>query len=348
MMTLPVAQPTDGGRARKVSVWGLLKILMAVALAGFVISNIQPSDLGKLIGRISVPWLIVGVAALVCTTWCLTVRYWILLERQVPLPQMLGIVILQNGLTSFVASAAGLASYLVTLRGEYGISVRRGVMSLLIARWGDVLAIDAALAISSWVLWPQIAPLRAMVTVLLVGITGGLLVLCIPIILPQPTSVAIHKLVRATRLNRVDFMDRTAQRLIMELDADAGKMRRSLLPLTGYSCLIFVLMTCWVYAVVRAFALPIDIWSIAFVGALTQLMTVIPIQVFGGLGVFDVTSMYLYGLFDIAQPESALFIVSLRAILYLVNGLLLLYLPVMAWLNRKRHSADVAAAPAPK
>lgn len=347
-MTLTDAQPSDKEQLRKLSGWGLLKVLIAVALAGIVISNVQRSDLAKLIGRISVPWLIVGMAALVCTTWCLTVRYWILLERQVPLPQMLGIVILQNGLTSFVASGAGLASYLVTLRGEYGISVRRGVMSLLVARWGDVLAIDVALAISSWVLWPQIPPLHAMIIVLLVGITGGLLVLCFPLLLPQPTSVAIRKFVRATRLARVAFVDRAAHELTIQLDTDAGKMRRSFLPLTGYSCLIFLLMTCWVYAVVRAFALPIGIWPVALTGALTQLMTVIPVQVFGGLGVYDVTSMYLYGLLGIAQPESAPFIVSLRAILYFVNGLLLLYLPVMAWLDPKRHPTDVAAGPAPK
>jgi uncharacterized membrane protein YbhN (UPF0104 family) len=64
-------------------------------------------------------------------------------------------------------------------------------------------------------------------------------------------------------------------------------------------------------------------------------MGIIPIQAFGGLGVCDVMSMYLYGLFGINQPEIAAILIGSRIIFYVVYGVMLLYIPIESWLNRK-------------
>jgi len=91
---------------------------------------------------------------------------------------------------------------------------------------------------------------------------------------------------------------------------------------------------------VRAFAMPIGTWPIVFVISLTQLLAIVPIQVFGGLGVYEFTSIYLYGLFGISQSEAAALVLGIRIILSVLSLALLLYLPARAWIERR-----ITAAP---
>ena len=63
---------------------------------------------------------------------------------------------------------------------------------------------------------------------------------------------------------------------------------------------------------------------------------VVPVQVFGGLGVTDITTMYLLGLFGINQPQLAATIIGLRIIFYAANLLLLLYLPLDVLLDHAK------------
>ena len=60
--------------------------------------------------------------------------------------------------------------------------------------------------------------------------------------------------------------------------------------------------------------------------ALTQLIGFIPILVFGGLGVNDITAMYLYSLLGVRQELVAPIVIAARIYLYLLNISLLPYL----------------------
>jgi len=94
----------------------------------------------------------------------------------------------------------------------------------------------------------------------------------------------------------------------------------------------------------RLFAVSIGAWPVLFIISLIQLLSIIPIQVFGGLGVYEVTSLYLYGLFSISRPEIVPVIISSRIYLYLLNLLLLLYLPLDSRLGREEVKGGVGAA----
>jgi uncharacterized membrane protein YbhN (UPF0104 family) len=92
----------------------------------------------------------------------------------------------------------------------------------------------------------------------------------------------------------------------------------------------------WVYASLLAFSLKIDLMPAIFANSILQLMSYLPIQVFGGLGVTEISSMYLYSLFGLRQSEIIAPLLGVRLEFYLLNGLVLLYLPVQAALSRRR------------
>jgi len=75
-----------------------------------------------------------------------------------------------------------------------------------------------------------------------------------------------------------------------------------------------------------------------FVNSWIQLISWIPIQVFGGLGVMETSQVYLYGLFGIPAAQMATVSVGLRVTLYLFNLISLLYLPSQAFFRRKDFS----------
>ena len=106
-------------------------------------------------------------------------------------------------------------------------------------------------------------------------------------------------------------------------DQEIDQSKLSIGALTGYSVLTLVTMLLFAYCSLRIFDVRIDIWPVIFVVSLTQIMTLVPIQVFGGLGLYDFTYLYLYGLFGIGGPQFAAVVVGLRICFYLTNLVLL-------------------------
>jgi uncharacterized membrane protein YbhN (UPF0104 family) len=97
-------------------------------------------------------------------------------------------------------------------------------------------------------------------------------------------------------------------------------------PLTGYSVLTLGTMLFFAYCSLQIFRVRIDIWPVIFVVSLTQIMTLLPIQVLGGLGLYDISYLYLYSLFGIDKSEFAPVVVGLRIAYYLTNLLFLSFI----------------------
>ena len=58
-----------------------------------------------------------------------------------------------------------------------------------------------------------------------------------------------------------------------------------------------------------------------------------PITIFGSLGVSEVTSLYLYELFGFSQDLMSPILLAWRAVFYLMNLFVLLYLPLYALIS---------------
>ena len=327
-------------RSRRRTIWTIAKIALALALMAFVLSRTSIDDVLSVARRASVGWLVLAAVAFCGSAWFLTLRYWILIGRQIALSQLFSVVVLQNAISNFAATGLGAASYVAVLRGEHQVTVRRGIASLLLARVGDLIALFPALAASAYFAWAQIDPLHPVVIVLLAAMIVGLIMLLLIVSFRRPFAVIVHSL-------QARFGD-TSSNLVLRIlglaselaNTDPGSLYRKLGSLVAYSCLVMACSGFWVYCVVRAFAMPIGTWPIVFVISLTQLLAIVPIQVFGGLGVYEFTSIYLYGLFGIGQSEAAALVLGIRIILSVLSLALLLYLPARAWIERR-----ITAAP---
>ena len=155
------------------------------------------------------------------------------------------------------------------------------------------------------------------------------------IILRQRFVDLAGQLARSSRLDGFSFIQRGLEILQFVAEQDE-KYVFGLVQIGAICSIIYMALTMlWAYASLRAYSVDISASIVVFVNSWIQLISWLPIQVFGGLGVAETSQVYLYGLFGIPAAQMATVSVGLRVILYLFNLISLLYLPSQAFFRRK-------------
>ncbi len=330
----------DTKRSPKISaqVWNLIKILFAVVLVGFILSKTDLQQMKLLSGRILWSWLILRFVFFCLMIVFKSIQYWALLGKKIPYVRMLNIVIMQNTLSNFVTNSAGIASYLTMLHAEEGVKLSRAGITFIVTKVTDLLMMWICLLVAAVLVWAQIAQLHWLVTVLVCGIFLALAAFLIAIILRQRFVSTLRALASRLHLDRIRLVGRSLESLQSLADQDPRNIFLLLWRSAGPSLIYMSLTVALVYSGMRLFSIPIGFGPILFVTALIQLLSIVPIQVFGGLGVTEVTSMYLYTSFGISQQEIVPALIGLRLLAYLMSAAVLLYLPVGTLLSRSQGS----------
>ena len=90
------------------------------------------------------------------------------------------------------------------------------------------------------------------------------------------------------------------------------------------------------YSRVQIFHIPIDFWPIVFMVSISQFISLIPIQILGGLGTREITSLYLYGLFNIVGFDIPAALIGLRIMSYIFHLISLGFLSITPLLKRNK------------
>ncbi len=314
-------------------IWIVLKIALAIFLMGFILSQTSLDELFALLQRVSVFWFVASFFVYGGLALALARRYWILIGKEVAFSQFIRLVILQIVIGNFVATSVGILSYIGMLRGEHQVQMPQSVRSLILARVGDSMMLSFALALSSWVVWSQIVAVHGLLLFLLMGLGCALVAFLLVFIFQRHLATAVSSYLETSPINRTAAASWILKKLTVLSGQDSPTLCIFPMPVFYYSILILILMLAYYYCNIQALGAPIGIWPIVLIVSLTQLMALLPIQVFGGLGVFDITSMYLFNLFGMTPPESVAVTIGIRAILYTVNLLLLLIVLFGTWLE---------------
>lgn len=318
--------------------WDVLKILLAVVLLVYVISKTNFSQILLLRERFSWGWFWITFLLFGVMIAVKSMQYYYLLGKRLPYPRVLEIIVLQNALMNFVATAAGIASYLTILGMEKEVKLGRATVSFVLVKLGDLIAILFFLLLSSFFIGPM--PLAAMrIAIIVSALVIFLLAFFFSIIFFRNRFVGFFKVfLHWLKLDQLDI----TQRGLDYLDAMAGYDQRKIFRLITTAIilsLIYMALTmAWGYARLRMFSLVIGVETVVFVVSLLQIASWIPVYVLGGLGISETLSVYLFGIFGTNQAELAAIMISARLVFYLMNAFSLLYLPVetMVRANRKK------------
>ncbi len=321
----------------------ILKIVLALALMGFILSKTNLQAIAALRGVISWTWLLVSFVLFCSLTVVKGAQYWVLFDHLVPYPQVLRVVTLQNALTNLVSSAAGIASYLTMLHVEQNVKLRRSGTVFVITKAGDLFSMGFFLLLSTWLVWTRIGALQEWVLLLLIAICLVLLAFWTTVFLRQKFVLQLHRIMHGLRLDRVAIFERGLGTLQSVAEQEQRTVVRMFLLGLLLSMSYMTLTMAYSYSRIQTFQIPLDLWAIVFIASLMQLVSIVPIQVFGGLGVGEITLLYLYGLFGVVQVDIPAILIASRMLFYLFNLALMLYIPVDTVIGRVR-SADKSEA----
>ena len=305
-----------------------LKIALALALTGFILSKTSLHDIIALRDIISWPWLIISLVVFFAMTIVKAAQYWALFDRRFPYPQVLRVVTLQNALTNLISNAAGIASYLTMFRVEQKVKLRYSGTIFIITKAGDLFCMSFFLLLSTLWVWTRINVLRELVILILIVSCLALLAFWTAVFMRQKFILQLQKVMHWTRLDRVSILERGLNMLQSVAEQEQRTVIRMFLLGLLLSMSYMSLTMAYSYSRIQTFHIPLDLWAIIFIASLLQFVSVIPIQIFGGLGVNEVTLLYLYGLFGIVQADIPAILVASRVLFYLFNLSLLLYIPI--------------------
>jgi uncharacterized membrane protein YbhN (UPF0104 family) len=322
-----MTETTESRISRKGKVWNTIKILLAVLLIAYVISRTDLKAVRHTWQILSQSWLLLSVLCFVVMTIIKALEYRALIDPPLSFWNVLNIIVMQNAISNFVSNAAGVVSYMSMFRAEHGVRLSRSAVAFIVVKVGDLVAILCMLTISMGMIWSKLYTLHGLLLFLSAGILAALLVFLTTLFSRQWLVGLLERFLAWSRLVKFEPVQR-----VLELLKDLGGQEQSvvmgmLLRGVVYSGLYFSLTIAWFYATIRAFSIPIIFPEILFISAMLQVISFIPIQVFGGLGVTEVSSLYLYGLFGVPQVEISAALIGIRIYNTLLNALTLLYIP---------------------
>jgi uncharacterized protein (TIRG00374 family) len=307
--------------------WDIFKLSLALGLVILVIKNTDIEYILTLRERLSWPWLVIRVLLFFLLILIKSFQYYSLIGN-IGYIHVLNVVIWQNAISNFIANSAGIASYMTMLKAEQNVKLTRSGTTFVITKFGDLLAICLYLGFSTRMVWNHIQPLRWLTILMIVGMLIGLGGFLTTIIWRERFVELIVRVLVWLKLDRFSLVTRAQQTLRML----AGEEQKSIFDMLRTSVLLsFVYMSATmilVYASVMLFNVQVGFWPVIYVASLMQLVSFVPIQVLGGLGVTEVTIVYLYSFFGIDPAEMSAVALGLRALFYILNLVVLLYLPL--------------------
>ena len=314
--------------------WRIAKYILAVGMVVFVIAKTDLNQIISLWDRLSWHWLLLSFLAFFLMTLLKALQYHILLGPKVLFPNVLKVVIWQNAISNFVATSAGIASYMTMLKAEQKIKLSRSGITFLVTKFGDLLAISLYLGLSTILVWEQIGLLQWLTIFLIVGMLLGLAAFTITILWRERFVTLVARVLTWLRLDHFSLVKRGLGMLRSLADEEQSSIFAMLRTGVVLSLVYMTATMVFVYTRIQIFDVQLGLWPVIYIASLMQMVSFVPIQVFGGLGVSEVTSVYLFSVFGLDQGEMAAIMLGLRALSYLMNASILLYLPFDALIRR--------------
>jgi len=306
----------------------LLKVILAFLLTFFVFSKTDLEAIYALRTKVVINWVLLAFSLFFLMTVLKTFQYFLFLKQDIGYFQILNIMVIQNTVSNFVATGAGIVSYFALSRLEQGVKISRSGVAFILTKVSDVIAIWIFLLISSTIIWKKIIPIQGFVIGLLTAIGIAILIVILSIMLRQKFSIQLRRWIDKLKLGNQKYVRLSLDVFDEIIEQNDVFSLHVLSQATLYSIIYLLTTMGWFYANMRSFDMHISVVAVVFVNVFVQLLSNIPIQAFGGLGVFESVSLYLYQFFYSGQQELASALIGIRILYYLMNLATLIYIPI--------------------
>ncbi len=312
-------------------IWNLVKILVAVVLVWYVFSQTDLNEFLSLRERISVAYLVATFVLYAILTLLKAFKYQILIQQNTQYLRVLNVVVLQNAISNFFATSVGVASYLAMLKVEENVKVGKSSLVFLIIKIGDLFAVWLVMLVFGMLYWDQISIVRQAFVLAEILIGLGLVGFFGVLFFRSFFVFSFSRWMERLGLMRFSLVRQVVQAVQAFAEMDQKVVARTVFIAFGLSLFYYFFTLAWQVVSMYAFNFHIEVWVIMFVSGILQLFSMLPINIFGGIGITEATAFYLYPLFGADPNELSLILLGWRILYYLTNMFVLVYLPVYAF-----------------
>lgn len=304
----------------------ILKIALALALTAALLLNTSLPQIAEVVRGIAPAWLAVSALLFVLVNLAKAWQYHLLAQDKLPYSRVLNVILIQNVVSNLLAAGAGIVSYFALLSAERGIKPSRTLGIFVFVKMGDLIQIWLFMLVSAWMVWERVAALQPVLILSLTAIAVGVGFFLAAIFLRQRFIAFFRTILAALRVDRFSFVARLTDAL-EALAASDERFVRTAMRRAVWGAFVYLLANlAWMYSIVRALNFEIGMLPIVFVNTAQQLISYIPIQVLGGLGVVDASMVYLFSFFGYETSRLISIMVGWRILYYLMNAALFVYL----------------------
>ncbi len=309
-------------------IWNALKILVAVVLVRYVFSQTNLNEFLSLRERIVIPYLVATILLYSILTILKAFKYQILLQQNTQYLRVLNVVVLQNAISNFFANSVGIASYMAMLKVEENVKIGKSGLVFLIIKIGDLFAVWLVMLVFGVLYWDQISVVRQAFVLAEVLIGIGLAFFFGILFFRSFFVNSFSKWMERLGLTRFSLIRQVIQAIQAFAEMEHKAMMRIVSIAFGLSLFYYFFTLGWQVVSMYTFGLHVQMWVIIFVSGILQLFSMLPINIFGGIGITEATAFYLYPLFGVNQDELSLILLGWRILYYLTNLIVLIYLPI--------------------
>ena len=309
-------------------IWNALKILVAVVLVWYVFSQTNLDEFLSLRERIVIPYLVATILLYSILTILKAFKYQILLQQNTQYLRVLNVVVLQNAISNFFANSVGIASYMAMLKVEENVKIGKSGLVFLIIKIGDLFAVWLVMLVFGVLYWDQISVVRQAFVFAEVLIGIGLAFFFGVLFFRSFFVNSFSKWMEHLGLTRSSLIRQVIQTIQAFAEMEHKAMMQIVSIAFGLSLFYYFFTLGWQVVSMYTFGFHVQVWVIIFVSGILQLFSMLPINIFGGIGITEATAFYLYPLFGANQDELSLILLGWRILYYLTNLIVLIYLPI--------------------
>lgn len=304
----------------------VFKIVLALTLVAALLLNTSLSQIVEVFQEITPGWLAVSVLFFVFVNLSKAWQYHLLVQDKLPYSRVLNVTLIQNVVSNLLAAGAGIVSYFALFTAEHGIKPSRALGMFLLVKMGDLIQIWLFLLVSTWMVWDRVVFLQPFLILSLAAIAAGIGFFLAAIFLRQRFLAVFRAVLAALRVDQISFVSRLMDALEALVGSDSQFVRTAMRRAVWGAFVYLLVNLFWMYSITRALNFEIGVLPIVFVSMTQQLISYIPIQVLGGLGVIDASAVYLFSFFGYTSSELIPIMLGWRILYYVMNAGLFVWL----------------------
>lgn len=302
------------------------KIVVVIFTILFVIilfSQIQLAEIIKILTKIEFKYILFGFILYVISYLFRTLRFYILLNRDVRFRDLFSVVCLYNIANNIMPARTGELSYIFLMK-KHDTKVGVAIATLIVAKIFDIITISILLFISAISFKMPIIMEKAMWAI-------GLLILIVDFALvimlfqSKVFLLILNKILIFLKLNDGRFVEYITRKLDEMVVAINQLDRSQFILIVPISIVIWLTLYYISYILVIGMGINMSFESVMFASTLTVLTTILPVQGIAGFGTFEggwTVGFLAYGITKEIAISSGFVVHSISIIYFCFLGLI--------------------------